>query len=236
MNASGSFDLANSPTVLPSTPAARFENPVEANRVPVRPAVPQPESGRQPAVQVESSRELDSGVPPEEYLEVGKYNDKLQADKTADELTQFGVPFLVVPKNLFWKRSYQVLAGPYGSDHEAEVAHTNLTSHGFPTRPFERGKRDVTLHTALTLGRSDIPTGNCVIRWESYVPNAMVRIEGPRGETVILEGKVVSRSERYRDNAVVFTRNLDGSRTLREFRFSGMTEALVFSSEAASRH
>ncbi len=236
VNAFGSFDPSSSPALLASMPAASAENPAESSSAPVRPVISQLEVARQPGLHVEPSGEKESGVPPEEYLEVGKYNDKLQADKTADQLTQFGFPFLVVPKNLFWKRSYQVLAGPYASDHEAEVAHTDLTAHGFPTRPFERGKREVTLHSALTLGRSEIPTGDCVIRWESYVPNAMVRIEGPRGETVILEGKVANRVEHYRDSAVVFTRNQDGSRTLREFRFSGMNQVLVFSSDGTSRH
>ena len=222
-------ESTSSSTLLPSAPAIGAEPPADPSGGLLRPAVPQMELVRQPDLLVESSKEVNSGPPPEEYLEVGKFNDKLQADKTTDQLSEFGFPFLIVPKNLFWKKSYQVLAGPYGSDHEAEVAHSVLASHGFPARPFERGKREVTLHTAqLTLGRNSIPTGDCVIRWESYVPNAMVKIEGPHGATVVLEGKLVNREDKYRQTAVVYIKNSDGTRTLREFRFSGMRQALVF--------
>ena len=119
-----------------------------------RPPVSQPAFGRQPDLHEESSKEAG------ERTAAGRISGSRQIPRQAasgqdgtDALTQFGVSFLVVPKNLFWKKTYQVLVGPYSSDHEAEVAHTDLASHGFPARPFERGKRELTLHTALTLGR-----------------------------------------------------------------------------------
>ena len=234
-NAWGAIDPPNATTLLPSTPVVSAEVPVD-NPVVARPPVSQPEFVGQPDLRVESSKAADSGALPEEYLEVGKYNDKLQADKTINQLTQFGFPSVVVPKNLFWKRTYQVLAGPYGSDHEAEVAHTDLASHGFPALPFERGKREFLLHTALKLGHNDIPTGDYVIHWESYVPNAMVKMESPGHGSIVLEGKLVKREEKYRQTAVVYLRNSDGTRTLREFRFSGMKEALVFGTADTSKH
>jgi hypothetical protein len=51
----------------------------------------------------------------EKFLEVGKFNKRVWADKTTDKLSQFGFPFSVVQKNNLWKKSYQVLVGPYGS-------------------------------------------------------------------------------------------------------------------------
>src|SRR5208283_2041704 len=206
-NTSATTETISSPTLSPSTPVIGAEPPADPSAGLLRPAVSQMVV-RQPDLQVESSKEVDNGPPPEEYLEVGKFNDKLQADKTTEKLSEFGLPFVVVPKSVLWMKSYQVLAGPYNSDHEAEVAHTDLASHGFPARPFEKGKREVTFHTTgLTLGRSSIPTGDCVIRWESYVPNAMVKIEGPSGATVVLEGKLVKRPEKYRQTAVVYIKN-----------------------------
>ena len=216
----------NPSTVLPSAPAVSPE--ITADNSVARQPVSEPAFVRQPDLHEESSKEAALGPPPEEYLEVGKYRDKQQADKTTDQLTQFGFPSVVVPKNLFWKKTYQVLVGPYSSDHQAEVAHTDLASHGFPARPFERGKRELTLHTALTLGQTGIPTGDCVIHWESYIPNTMVKIEGPGGVSVVLEGKLVNREEKYRQNSIVYIKNSDGTRTLKEFRFSGMEQALVF--------
>ena len=46
-----------------------------------------------------------------------------------------------------------------------------------------------------------------MIHWESYIPNAMVKIEGPGGDSVVLEGKLVNREERYRQNSIVYIRN-----------------------------
>jgi cell division protein FtsN len=65
----------------------------------------------------------------EKFLEVGKFNKRVWADKTTDKLSQFGFPFSVVQKNNLWKKSYQVLVGPYGSDQEAETAHKTLAIH-----------------------------------------------------------------------------------------------------------
>jgi PilZ domain/SPOR domain len=226
-NSSGT-SKTSSPGPSPSIPLTSTETLAALNSGIPALAVPQMELAHQPEVHVEPSKEEESPSPAEEYVEVGKFNDKLQAAKATDKLSQFGFPSVVVTKSLFWKKSYQVLAGPYGNDHEAEAAHTNLASHGFPARPFERGTREFALSTALTLGGRSVPVGDCVISWESYIPNAIVKIENHGGATVTLEGRWVKRAVRYSQDAVVYTKNRDGSRTLNEFRFSGMGQALVF--------
>jgi hypothetical protein len=226
-NPSGT-SAGNSPTSAPSVPPISAEIPANSRSEIFRPTAPRGESTRQPEVHVEASKVDSSGPPPEDYMEVGKFNDKLQTDTATNKLSQVGLPFVVVTKNFFWKKSYQVLAGPYGSEQEANAAHAKLTSHGFTVRPFEKGKREVTLYTPMTLGSKSVPVGPCVISWESYVPSAVVKIEGRGGETVILEGRLVNRAEKYNNNSVVYMRNMDGSRTLEEFRFSGMRQALVF--------
>jgi hypothetical protein len=45
---------------------------------------------------------------------------------------------------------------------------------------------------------------DCVISWESYLPNAIVRIQTNRSEAVA-EGKWVDRGVKYTENAVVYT-------------------------------
>jgi hypothetical protein len=135
---------------------------------------------------------------------------------------------MVVQKNRFWKKSFQVLVGPYASDPEAEAAHRTLASHGFSPRSFERGKRDFMLPRPLKLDGARMPMGACVITWESYMPDAMVRFETERGEAVSAEGKWVKRDVKYNENAIVYTKNVDGSLNLIEIRFSGMGQALVF--------
>jgi hypothetical protein len=42
------------------------------------------------------------------------------------------------------------------------------------------------------------------------------------------DGKWEKRDVKYRDDAIVYRKNPDGTRTLLEIRFAGMSEALVF--------
>jgi hypothetical protein len=134
----------------------------------------------------------------------------------------------VIQRNRLFGKSYQVLVGPYESDPEAETIHKNLTSLGFTPRSYERGKRDFSLPPKLKVGGSELPVGYCVISWESYSPNAIVKFEDIRGTSVTVEGRWVDRDERYSDNAVVYLENKYGFRTLLEIRFNRMGQALVF--------
>jgi hypothetical protein len=139
-----------------------------------------------------------------------------------------GFPATVIQWNRFWGKSFQVLVGPYGSDREAEAAHKDLASLGLTPRSYERGKRDFSLPLALKVGGTHLPVGDCVVSWESYTPNAIVKFEYDRGGNVTVEGTWVKRGARYTQNAFVYVKNRDGSRTLVEIRFSGMGQALVF--------
>lgn len=212
-------------TPPPSVPAIAVDPTPDPNLVILRAAIPTMESANQPSVEIERSRKENTGSLSQKYLEVGKFNDKLLADEESEKLSQFGFPAMVARKK---KKSYQVLVGPYGTDYEAEVAHKNLASRGFSPRSFERGTRGFTLPRALKVGGTRIPVGDCVISWESYTPDAIVRIEGYGGVIVSVEGKWIKRSVKYDQDAVVYTKNVDGSRTLNEIRFYGMGQALVF--------
>ncbi len=108
------------------------------------------------------------------------------------------------------------------------MAHKDLESKGFTPRSFERGTRAFTLKSSLRLEGKHLPVGECTITWESYVPDAIVKIEGGDGAAVTLQGKWVKRDVKYEDDAVVYNKNPDGTRTLTEFRFSGMRQALIF--------
>jgi hypothetical protein len=211
----------------PPTPVVAITPFSPSSSETLRPAVPRANSADQPAVNVERSIEQGSNSPVERYLEIGKFNDRRQADKTSDKLSQLGFKATLVNKSVLWRKSYQLLVGPYGSDPEAEVAHKNLESKGFTPRSFERGTRAFTLNSPLRLDGKHIPVGDCEITWESYIPDAIVKITNSNG-TVTLQGKWVKRDVKYEDDAVVYTKNPDGTRTLTEFRFSGMRQALVF--------
>jgi hypothetical protein len=194
----------------------------------LRAAAPPTESTNQPSVHIERSKEEGTASPPEKYLEVAKLSDKLWAEQMTVRLSQVGFPVTVAQKNRFWKKSYQVLVGPYASDPEAEVAHKNLASRGFTPRSYERGKREFMLPRQLRLAGTRMPIGNCVISWESYMPAAVVKFETNTGVAVTAEGRWVKHDVKYENDAIVYTKDIDGSLTLLEIQFSGMRQALVF--------
>jgi cell division protein FtsN len=163
----------------------------------------------------------------EKYLEVGKFKEKPLADRQSSRLSQLGFPVKLTQQARFAGKSYQVLVGPYGSDDEAEAVHKDLASFGFTPRSYERGSREFRLPRALEVDSRHLPVGDCVVRWESYSPDAIVTFEGERGPRIIVDARWVKRGIRYAENAVVFQKNRDGFLNLLEIRFSGMGEALV---------
>jgi cell division protein FtsN len=181
-----------------------------------------------PGVHIEPSKAESIGMHSEKYLEIGKFKEKLMADKTTGELSQLGFPATVIQWNRLFGKSYQVLVGPYESDLEAEAIHKKLTALGFTPRSYERGKRDFSLPPALNVGGTHLPVGDCVISWESYSPSAIVKFEDIRGTSVTVEGKWVDRGKTYSYNAVVYLENRYGSRTLLEIRFDRRGQVLVF--------
>jgi hypothetical protein len=189
---------------------------------------PEMELRSRPSVHIEPSKVGDIGLRSEKYLEVGKFKEKLLADRTTGQLSQLGFPATVIQRNRFLGKSYQVLVGPYGSDDDAGAVHKELASLGFTPRSYERGQRDFSLPTALKVGAIHLPVGDCMISWESYTPNAIVKFESDRGMSVTVEGKWVNQGARYSNNAIVYDVNRDGSRTLVEIRFQRMGRALVF--------
>lgn len=202
--------------------------PLDAN-LGIPPSVaPKTENVRDSIVRVENSRKTDGGTLSEKFLDVGNYKERAWSNKTTEKLMQLGFHTTVLQKGGLWKKSYHVLVGPFDSDQEAEVAHKDLAARGFTPRSFERGSRDFNFRTPMKLNGTSIPLGECVVRWESYMPDAIVKFEDYRGLGMTAEGKWVQRGVRYAQDAVVYRVNADGSRTLSELQFSGKVQALVF--------
>jgi len=178
-------------------------------------------------VHIEPLKVAGTAMGSEKYLEVGKFKEKPLADKQTSRLSQLGFPVKLVQRARFAGKSYQVLAGPYGSDAEAEAVHKDLASFGFTPRSYERGTREFRLPRAFEVDSRRLPVGDCVISWESYTPDAIVKFEGDEGARITVDAKWVKRGARYAENAVVYQKNRDGSFNLLEIRFSGLGEALV---------
>jgi hypothetical protein len=162
------------------------------------------------------------------FFEVGKSKDESAAQKETEQLAQFGFPANVVQKGHLWMSSYRVLVGPYANDEGAEAAHKNLLSRGFKPRPFERGSRTLTLRPGLTLNNARLAGGDCEISWESYIADATVKFEQDNYLVATANGHWIKRDSKYKRDAFVYRRNGDGSRTLLEIQFSGMSRALRF--------
>jgi hypothetical protein len=189
---------------------------------------PKVEPAKQPDVQAEGSRVVNPNSTSELYFDVGKFKSPLQAHDESDKLAQLGFPVTAVQKGFLWTNSFHVLVGPYGDEENAKLTHENLVSNGFKPRAFERGSRDFTLVSPVTLGGARTPEGEYTIRWESYIGDASVKFMRDNSVIAEADGKWVKHDNKYPRDAYVYRRNPDGSRTLLEIHFEGMRQALVF--------
>jgi hypothetical protein len=172
------------------------------------------------------------------YYEVGKFKDPLRAHRASDNLAHLGFRATVVEKGHFWTNSYHVLVGPYDDDN-AEGIRRKLISSGFKPQVFQRGSRNLTVYggcdTMSRLLRSEraprniqMPAEDCVISWETYSTHAMVAFVQENNIIATADGKWVKHGVRYQRDAFVYRKNDDGSQTLIEIQFSGLSHALVF--------
>jgi hypothetical protein len=181
-----------------------------------------------PTVQAEESGTQNADATSEMYFEIGKFKDPLQAHDTTDRLAQLGFPATAVQKGHLWRNSYHVLVGPYEDENKAKVTNQDLVSRGFKPRPFERGSRSISFRSGLTLNGARAPVGDYTVSWESYVTDASVKLLHDNSVVATADGRWVKRDVKYAHDAYVYRRNLDGSRTLLEIHFGGMSQALVF--------
>jgi cell division protein FtsN len=223
------------PTILlPTTAVAPTSNVISAKPGPIPNLEPESYPRAHAANPGEGVARSTSGL----YLEVGKFKDVLGADTVRDKLTQLGFRATIIQRGRLWMLSYYVLVGPYEDDRvQAERKH--LASHGFKPRAFEAGSRNLSvyggcdtmsrlLRSSLTLNRVGMPAADCLISWESYSNQAIVKFVQDNYVFATAEGRWVNRSLRFARDAFVYRQNEDGSQTLIEIQFAGMSQALVF--------
>jgi|SRR5579863_495700 len=97
-----------------------------------------------------------------------------------------------------------------------------------------KDSRKLTLTSTATISGTQVPAGQYSVRWVSHSPEATVTFEKGHNVVATAEGKWVDRHTPYEQNAVVLETNADGSRSIVELRFAGMSEALVFGGSSAS--
>jgi hypothetical protein len=211
----------------PTTVSPVSSSTLAANRTLGKPdSAPQPESPG--TVQMRSFAEAGAASLPQMFFELGKFKDEMRARDLGDRLSQLGLRPSVVQKGHLWMSAFYVLVGPYSDPEEATQSHKNLLSHGYQPRPFERGSRDFTFISGLTLAGMKLPVGDFTINWESYVTDAKVKFEQRGYLVTTASGQWVKRPARYQRDEYVYFKSSNGSRLLREIHFSGLDRALVF--------
>jgi len=178
-------------------------------------------------------REPYGNIPLGKYFELGKFKDESEANEAAESITQAGFHPTVVERSHLWTKFYHVLAGPFGSEDEAEAARSKLASDGFAPQNLPKQSRTLTL-LSRTSGSSDrdLRLDDFVVAWESYSPDALVRFL--IGGTVVktAQAKWVSREVPYEHDEIMYRGNGQGSRTLLELHFAGVSQALVVTDNA----
>jgi PilZ domain/SPOR domain len=232
----------NEPVSVPARPldvsgeAGKSLRPVQpALSGPVLPSLANPKvlelkPAEGPPENANDSAALNLSVPLGKYFQIGKFGDELQADKIIEKLNGSGYHAIVVPRNLLWMSSYEVLAGPYSDEKEAQTARRGLRSEGFKAQNLPRESREFWLPVVKKLYSDDIPEG-FVVTWQSYAVEATVQyIRGVETITTA-HGKWVKENERHDRDGVMYD-NRDGSRMLLEIWFRGMDQSVVFAPES----
>jgi len=88
--------------------------------------------------------------------------------------------------------------------------------------------RNVTLGHAVTVNGTQLASGNYEVSWVSHSPEATVTFKKHHKVAATAEGKWVNGPKTYDSDSVVYSNNPDGSRTLVEIRFAGMSQVLTF--------
>lgn len=230
------IDFAADRPGLPPSQAGGTAQPGSADRSPDKTTVMAVKAAGHSSESAEDIAEINSGVPFGRYFDAGRFKDELGARNTTDDLARIGIHAIVIPKHHLWMNSYQVIAGPYRDAEEMQVAGTNLRSHGFKTHSLPKQSRGLSLISSTApRGLAEAPTEQFVVNWESYSPEVTVNFV-KAGDTVAkVQGKWVKRSIPYDYDAIVYKQNANGSRTLLEIWFHGMSRAVVLPATSPNR-
>src|SRR5271157_87646 len=85
---------------------------------------------------------------------------------------------------------------------------------------------------SASLKGKQLAAGEYKVTWQTHSPEATVNFMQKKAVVATVQGKWVDRDTKYEANAVVYSNNPDGSRTILEVRFAGLKGALVFGEES----
>jgi hypothetical protein len=99
---------------------------------------------------------------------------------------------------------------------------------------FAKNERQLNIPSDASISGKTLRAGNYKVDWVSHSPEATVTFYSGKEAVATVEGKWVDRGSKYSQNAVLYANNPDGSRSIVELRFAGMSQALVLGSAASS--
>ena len=161
------------------------------------------------------------------FFDLGQFKKNWMARDFSNRVAQLGIGTTVVQRGHLWMTSYQVLAGPYNNQAAEAQIKNELLSHGYKPRAYERGTRDFSFRSRVSVNRSPLPTGDFGIAWESYVTDTKVKFMQGRYLVAAVDGRWVPSVEKFSNNEYVYRNQPDGSKPLLELHFAGMDRALV---------
>jgi len=101
-----------------------------------------------------------------------------------------------------------------------------LLASGIPS--FAKSSRTVTLTRNVVLNGTTLPAGDYAVRWEAHSPQATVEFARQHKVVLSTEGKLEDRGKKYDSDAILYRTAEDGAATIKEIRFAGSSEVLVF--------
>ena len=87
--------------------------------------------------------------------------------------------------------------------------------------------RKIYLPYAMLLNATEIPAGTYKANCEYHGQDAIVTFWKGNQVIATAQGKLVQYKEKFSNEAIVFATNADGSHTLLEIRFGGMSEGIA---------
>jgi hypothetical protein len=93
---------------------------------------------------------------------------------------------------------------------------------------YAKSGRDITLFHDASLAGSHLASGKYHVQWVTHSPEATVTFQQGKDVLATAQGKVVDRGKKYTANEVVTAENSDGATVIKEIRFSGSSEVIVF--------
>lgn len=94
---------------------------------------------------------------------------------------------------------------------------------------FAKNERTIRLPFTVVLNGTHLDEGKYTIRWESQSPTLTVSVVKGRKTMATASATMVEREKPYPANEVVTDTASDGTQVIKEIRFAGSSQVIVFS-------